>query len=247
MSTRGVYGFYIQGRTKVTYNHMDSMPTWLGCNLLNGLAQARIEQLIEAAHMVQRVEADARVPDSEVARYQRRFEHRRLEGEMPGLLYLPVVPEDGITWYDFLRGFQGELTPYLPGVDGRPPLVQHFLDSRASLFDSRDCEYAYIINVDTGVMELYAGDCYNPSAPGRYADNDTLPWDESDYAGVELVDCLELTTICNQHPGWIEAYCADIEAAMRGGAHARAAWRHQRQLDAHLDSACDAPALAPSL
>ncbi|SVD17359.1 uncharacterized protein METZ01_LOCUS370213, partial [marine metagenome] len=34
MGTRGAIGFTIDGQNKLTYNHMDSYPEWLGARIL---------------------------------------------------------------------------------------------------------------------------------------------------------------------------------------------------------------------
>ena len=43
-----------------------------------------------------------------------------------------------------------------------------FADNEAFLYDSLFCEYAYIINLDTGNLEFYKGFNTNPKGKGRY-------------------------------------------------------------------------------
>ena len=49
MSTRGIYGFHINGTDKLAYNHADSYPQQLGLNILGELSAVtdwdRIKQL----------------------------------------------------------------------------------------------------------------------------------------------------------------------------------------------------------
>ena len=45
MSTRGIWGFKLNNEYKVTYNHCDSYPSYLGVILKNQLTNYSIEQL----------------------------------------------------------------------------------------------------------------------------------------------------------------------------------------------------------
>lgn len=45
MSTRGAYGFRIDGQDKITYNHFDSYPDSLGVNLLQWMAGHSVAEL----------------------------------------------------------------------------------------------------------------------------------------------------------------------------------------------------------
>lgn len=46
---------------------------------------------------------------------------------------------------------------------------QEFQDAKDFLFDSLFCEYAYIINLDSNMLEFYTGFNNDENAPGRYA------------------------------------------------------------------------------
>lgn len=61
------------------------------------------------------------------------------------------------------------------------------------LFDSLFCEYAYIINLDEGVLEFYIGFNKNPEADGRYAHK----IGERGYCGVRLAKTMKLEDIIN--------------------------------------------------
>lgn len=41
MSTRGAYGFILNGEEKITYNHCDSYPSYLGINILKFLVKKK--------------------------------------------------------------------------------------------------------------------------------------------------------------------------------------------------------------
>lgn len=70
-----------------------------------------------------------------------------------------------------------------------------FYDRLDFLYDSLFCEYAYIINLDSQMLEFYEGFNQNPNANGRYAkfksDNDDV------YYGVELIQEIPLSEINN--------------------------------------------------
>ena len=46
---------------------------------------------------------------------------------------------------------------------------QEFRDAKDFLFNSLFCEYAYIINLDSNMLEFYVGFNNDENAPGRYA------------------------------------------------------------------------------
>ena len=55
------------------------------------------------------------------------------------------------------------------------------------LHDSLFCQYAYIINIDTSLVEIYTGDNQNPKAYGRYASKTTFTREiPNNYYGVVL-------------------------------------------------------------
>ena len=49
MSTSGAWGFIRNGIEKITYNHSDSYPLWLGAAILKFVAETPIERMIEVA------------------------------------------------------------------------------------------------------------------------------------------------------------------------------------------------------
>lgn len=61
------------------------------------------------------------------------------------------------------------------------------------LRDSLFCEYAYLINLDTNMLEYYQGFNKNPNEKGRYAKY-TVD-DEKKYYGVKLIQEIPLQDI----------------------------------------------------
>jgi hypothetical protein len=54
-------------------------------------------------------------------------------------------------WYCLLRKAQGTLKPYFEGK------LKYMIDSLCFIQDSLFCEWVYIINLDSEVLEIYSG------------------------------------------------------------------------------------------
>jgi hypothetical protein len=93
-----------------------------------------------------------------------------------------------LTWYNYLRGGQGNLSFY------KDKKHIHMIDSHEFIKDSLFCEYAYIINLDTELLEFYTGFNKNKDAKGRYAKLHSHDRD-SDYLGVALACEMPLAKI----------------------------------------------------
>ena len=193
MGTRGAYGFYHDGQTKAAYNHFDSYPAGLGVEIVNGLFMALRGHVAEgeesvrklltfAFYSVQLVPEDGR-PEGELMRNAQDHWH------------LPSPGEDE-TWYDWLRSLQGDIRAWMtPYVSLPMPNAVHFLG------DSLFCEWAYIVNIDELMLEVYKGFNKDPNAEGRYAR--VIYADDSGYAGVRLVKTIPLMYIARNPAGAI--------------------------------------------
>ena len=96
-------------------------------------------------------------------------------------------------WYCLLREAQGDLTAWTQKG------LKFMINSEGFIHDSLFCEYAYIINLDDGLLEFYQGFNKNPEAPGRYAD-----YQDNGYCGVALVDTIALDDIFQYSPMHIQ-------------------------------------------
>lgn len=150
MSTRGALGFRIHGTDKISYNHYDSYPAGLGETTLAFLKTAlkdekRLRERVDALRVVQEDEK----PTFEDVQRLRPYTDLRISNQ-------------SVTdWYCLLRETQGDLEKILKaGV---------IADYKEFLSDSIFCEWAYIINLDTRVFEVYQGFQEKPHAAGRYA------------------------------------------------------------------------------
>lgn len=155
MGTRGAIVLVADGQEKVLllYNHFDSYPEALGENVLQWLRN------VLAADEGQLTEATARelvvalepVPDRDPMRED--FE-RLAEFHDPGV-------STGKDWYSLLRRTQGDLDAVL-----RAGLYEN--DSADFPLDSLFCEWAYVVDFDQRVFEVYEG--FQKTAPtaGRW-------------------------------------------------------------------------------
>jgi hypothetical protein len=135
MGTRGAYGFYKSGITKVTYNHFDSYPSGLGENVLKFIKKTSVEEMNKIFDSIILVNED----------------------DTPGLEQIKEVAKiieveiyDIINWYELLRSTQGNLDVYKKGL-------KYMNDNQAFLENSAFCEWAYIINLDENILEVYRG------------------------------------------------------------------------------------------
>ena len=150
MGTRGAWGFRIDGADKVTYNHFDSYPDGLGDNLVSWLRKkgGRFGKLTAEARSLRVIDRKARPTEEEKVRL-RPFADLGVSGQSLD------------DWYCLLRETQGYPDRTLDaGV---------MIDSHEFLRDSLFCEWAYIVNLDDGLFEVYRGFQREPHDKGRYA------------------------------------------------------------------------------
>ena len=194
MATRGAFGFRLDGRDKVSYNHYNSYPECLGRAVVEFIAQTPDESLLSVARHVTLVNSK-NIPSAEQRAY-----------------YAPLVDPkttDGTLtdWRSLLEAADGQPSAYTVGVSetrswnhrraeyvsspvASPVVVRHILDAAYFLADSLFCEWAYLINLDDRTLEVYRGLNQDPAAPGRYAAL-TRPGEE-EYFGVRLLLTLPL-------------------------------------------------------
>ena len=183
MSTRGAWGFIRNGIEKITYNHSDSYPSWLGAVILKFVAETPIKRMIEVANEIILVSNERRPTPEQIEECRKWLDEGVSERK----------PED---WYCLLRGSQGEPKAYLE--DG----LKYMIDSHTFLENSLFCEWAYIINLDTKMLEVYKGYNKSPDAPGRYARKRVK--DDSECWGVALIDEIPIELIQEMKAGDIE-------------------------------------------
>lgn len=148
MGTRGAYGFRYHRYDKITYNHWDSYPEWLGENVVKFVRETPLKEMRRIFNRIALVnEDDMPTPEQikECEPYTDLSVSRRSTGD----------------WYCLLRGAQGDLFAYKNGL-------RYMIDNADFLRDSLFCEWAYVINLDEGVLEVYRGFQKTPDN-NRYA------------------------------------------------------------------------------
>ena len=168
MGTRGAFGVRIDGTDKVSYNHFDSYPEGLGANIVNQLNDLinshGIDGIKAMARDLRMVSEDETPTDVDVKR-------------LSGFANLAVSKQSTSDWYCLLREAQGQLDVLLRDA-------KVMIDSRDFLLDSLFCEYAYIANLDTEVLEVYRGFQTTQPSRSRYKGR-SRP--DAKYYAVELV------------------------------------------------------------
>ena len=144
MSTRGYLGLRKNKELKGHYNHFDSYPSGLGHDVFDALNRIKKEDRLKVLNDT--------------------FDYIQLviEGDEPTKEQIEVCKKAGVCdfnvssksdkdWYCLLRNTQGDLDLYVNKT------IPYMIDGNAFLDDPLFCEWAYIINLDTGKLEVYEG------------------------------------------------------------------------------------------
>lgn len=148
MGTRGLYGFRKNGMDKLTYNHYDSYPSYLGEIMVEFCKTTSIKEMNDIFDRIVLVEEDDVPTETQITEcieYYNGDVSRR-------------TPED---WYCLLRETQGNPNVYKHGL-------KYMIDHHEFIKDSLFCEYAYIINLDHECLEFWVGFQMKPDEDNRY-------------------------------------------------------------------------------
>jgi hypothetical protein len=153
MSTRGAYGFYKGGISKITYNHFDSYPECLGKDILKYMKAKSIEEMNNDFAIITMVKSND-IPTTEQFIKCAEYYNDTVSSKSPE------------EWYCLLRETQGDLDASAK--------IGLMIDTHTFLENSLFCKWAYIINLDTNVLEIYKGfqkkksdTRYQPEYPGN--------------------------------------------------------------------------------
>ena len=151
MGTRGLYGFRKNEQDKTSYNHFDSYPEGLGADVLKFIRNHSIEEMNEFYDRI--IMVDQRITPT----------YKQKENCIKnGFVNLSVSNQSENDWYCLLRNLQGELEKLYECE------FPYMIDDSDFIKDSLFCEYAYIINLDTNVLEFYKGFQHVPQDGNRY-------------------------------------------------------------------------------
>jgi len=185
MSTRGAIGFRKDNIDKIAYNHSDSYPNYLGVSIVEFIKLTPINEIRDIADRIILVQDDETPTPTQIKKCMKYFDAKIGSGKIDD-------------WYCLLRDTQGSLSAYKD--------IPYMIDSHDFMSDSVFCEWAYIINLDTEMLEIYKG--YNKSinGNGRYA---SLKDKDSEYYGVNLLTELPLKDIYEMK--YVNKYMDDLE------------------------------------
>ena len=181
MSTRGAYGFHKDGVDKITYNHYDSYPEGLGAEIVKFCRTTSKEEMNEVFDHIILVDRSSTPSKEQIRACVDYYDDTVSTGKIR-------------EWYALLRQAQGGLDAYKDGL-------RYMIDSKAFMQDSLFCEWAYVINLTSGKLEVYRGFCTTPQ-DNRYF----LPYSEDeDYYNVRLLMEFPLDKIPENWQEHIEA------------------------------------------
>lgn len=156
VASRGFVGFVADHTEKIAYNHYDSVPSRVGLRVLAWLRTAvqQPQALRERVAALQVVHPASRPTADDIA-WLRDYADP----------FLP--PSRIISWLDLLWKTQGNPEAMLgAGV------IEDASDYPA---DGSDCEWGYVIDLDTGVFEVYRGGQTGAHRRGRFAERPHRP------------------------------------------------------------------------
>ena len=148
MGTRGCYGFKKNGEDKLTYNHYDSYPSYLGEHVAEFCKSTSITEMNEIFDRIVLVDEMSKPTKKQVVECIEYYD---------GTVSTQSVED----WYCLLREVQGDLNVYKNGL-------RYMIDSCDFIKNSLFCEYAYIINLDTNCLEFWVGFQDKPCEGNRY-------------------------------------------------------------------------------
>lgn len=152
MGTRGTYGFRKNGVDKLTYNHYDSYPSWLGSKVVEFCKNHSVKELNEIFDKIIMIDKSSTPTEEQIN-----------ECIQNGFSDFRVSTGTKDDWYCLLRNCQGNLECLSNAKEHA-----YMIDNRDFIKGSLFCEYAYIINLDDEVLEFWEGFQKKPQEGNRY-------------------------------------------------------------------------------
>lgn len=150
MGTRGTYGIRKNGIDKLSYKHYDSYPTGLGAEMVSAVASLQPCDLDFLFDRIVLVDSQSE-PSAE---------------QKAMLSSWNTAGTGSGDWYEALHDLQGRMD-LLFGMANECG-VAYMPDAADFIKDSLFCEYGYIINLDTGKLEMWVGFQNEPQEGNRY-------------------------------------------------------------------------------
>lgn len=152
MGTRGAYGLRKNGEDKLTYNHFDSYPDYLGRKVIKFCKNNNVLKLHDIFNRIILIDKDSTPTNEQI--------NECIEN---GFTDFSVSSQSKTDWYCLLRNCQGNLDCWSNAKDHI-----YMINDNNFIKDSLWCEYAYIINLDDEVLEFYEGFQKQPQPENRY-------------------------------------------------------------------------------
>lgn len=149
MGTRGLYGIRKNEIDKTTYNHYDSYPEYLGLHVLQFINKHTTDEISDLFDKIVLVQSGDQPTAEDIERCK-------------GSTVLDVGNQSTSDWYCLLRDVQGNLDALFQLE------FPYMIDDHEFIKESLFCEYAYIINLDTNMLEYYIGFQSYPTIDNRY-------------------------------------------------------------------------------
>lgn len=157
MGTRGLFGWVVDNKLVCQYNHFDSYPSGKGIEFLGQLRKLstmNLEEVKERLRKVKEISTDSPMKKEDYEKYEK-FGCAYVGGNS-------MANEVIRDWQQLLHQLQGNLMPYFTGE------VEHIENSAEFMKDSLFCEWAYVVNLDTGKLEIYEGFQKKPHSNNKY-------------------------------------------------------------------------------
>lgn len=196
IGTHGVYGFHRDDISKITYNHYDSYPEHLGKNIIDFCLEATIDEMNKIFDQIVMVQ-DTENPQDQPTPEQIKECMKYFDGN--------VSTGQPTEWYALLRNSQGDLNAYKRGL-------RYMIDSSDFIKDSLFCEWGYIINLSTNMLEVYKG--FQKSRPPGNRYNVDTP-NRSGYWNCKLIAVLPLELIKEKGDNSFDLFMNLIETGVR--------------------------------
>lgn len=187
MGTRGLYGIRKHGVDKLTYNHWDSYPDYLGHKILEFCSKHTIEDLNRLYDRILLVNTNIPPTKEQIEVFKN-----------CGYLNLGVGEQSDDDWYCLLHRLQGNINAWNKALEKDKGIPMS--DDSSFIKDSLFCEYVYIINLDDNVLEYYEGFQKQPQRGNRYG----IESDEDGYFPCKLIMNIPLDNIQNKVDYWVE-------------------------------------------
>jgi hypothetical protein len=148
MGTRGIYGFRKNNEDKLTYNHFDSYPDYLGIAVVDFCKTTNLQKLNDIYDRIVLIDSNKKPTAEQIT-------------DCLKWANLEVSEQSSNDWYCLLRKAQGDLTAYTSGL-------KYMSKDNDFIKDSLFCEFGYIINLDNNKLEFWKGFQKEPQKNNRY-------------------------------------------------------------------------------